>query len=94
MNKELVKGAVVEISEEFWISSDYTVFIHNIPAGTLENNLTWFEQSDKPRVDEIKEIVYLCDYQWSYKHLHGPLFEFDKFSEEVKNEILITYITG
>ena len=91
MKKELEEGVVIEISEDFWISSNHTVFVHNIPVGTLENNLTWFEQSDKPKLDEIKEIVYLGNYQWGYKHLHNPLAEFNKLSEEAKEEVLRYY---
>ena len=91
----LEEGTVLTVSDDLIITEDYTVVHCGIPIGSVKENLSWFPSNTfHVKHDEIKEIVYLGNYKWGFKHLTTPLKEFESFDEELKNSILNHLLEG
>lgn len=88
--KSLIEeGTVLTVSDELVITEDYTVVYCGIPVGSVKENLSWFFiENPQVKPNDIKQIVYLGNYKWGFKHFTTPLKEFESFNEELKKSIL------
>lgn len=97
--KLLEKGSVLEVGYSLHVDENFNVYgvsekgSFMIPVGSCKNNLTWFEESLTPLPEEIDRLVYLGDYQWSYKHLQEPINEFRELAEKLRVDILSKYLS-
>jgi hypothetical protein len=88
-NTELEKGSVLQASDILVITKDYTVMYYGIPVGSVKNNLCWFlANPNKPAYNEIKQVVYLGNYEWGVKQLNSPIDEFRSFDASLQEEVL------
>jgi hypothetical protein len=88
-NKELEKGSILQVSDILQITKDYTVMYYGIPVGSVKNNLSWFSANpNKPAYNEIKQVVYLGNYEWGVKQLVLPIGEFRSFDSSLQEEII------
>lgn len=63
------RGDIIAVSNGIEIKSDYTVLLAGIPVGSCKNHLVWYEESERPAIWEIKQLVYLGDYAWGVREL-------------------------
>lgn len=95
----LEKGSVLEVGYSLHVDENYNVYAVSekgsfmIPVGSCKHNLIWFKESSAPLPEEIKRLVYLGDYQWSFKHFQEPINEFKELSEGRQVAILSTYFS-
>ena len=94
MHAEITKGDVLEISNSLSIMKDYTVLHNGIPVGTAKDNLCWFSNNpNRPEYFQIKQVVYLGNYEWGVKQLTSPIDEFESFDHFLKDEIIRDFLS-
>ena len=92
-NFKLERGCVLRLDENnLSITKDFVVLKDGFPVGTLKNNLTWFNQSKTPKIEDIKQIVYLREYTWGIREFFTKLSEFELLKDSDKETILEEFL--
>jgi hypothetical protein len=92
----LTKGYILKVDHiNTIITDEYEVLIKSINTeydyisiGRIEDEVTYFYESNKPKINDIKYLLYLGDNMFSYKQLISPLDEINNQDDHVK-EIIV-----